>query len=193
MRSVVTRLLRPRDRWREHVRRAQRRRGRRLARWIRLWGGHVGSGLRVEKGVHLRHLPHRGWRLGDGVYLGVGVVLDVRHGAAFVLGDRVKLMHYVVVSVAESVTLEERAQVGESATIRDNDHDTTAGVSMSEAPVVTRPTFVGKDAWIARGVCVTSGSTVGAGAVVGANAVVRGEIPPGTVAVGVPARVIRER
>ena len=193
MRSVVTRLLRPRDRWRAHIRRAQRRRGRRLAFWIRLWGGEVGRGLRAEKGVHLRHLPHRGWRLGDDVYLGVGVVLDVRNGASLVLGDHVKLMHYVVVSVVESLTMEHHAQVGESATLRDNDHDTARDVSMSVAPVVSRPTFVGADAWIARGVCVTSGSTIGAGAVVGANAVVRGEIPPYTVAVGVPARVVRDR
>lgn len=193
MRSAVTRLLRPRDRWRSRQDRRRRARGRRLAFWIRLWGGQCGKRLRAEKGVHLRHLPHAGWRIGDDVYLGVGVVLDVRNGASFVLGDRVKLMHYVVVSAVESLTLEHHAQVGECSTLRDNDHDTAAGVSMSVAKVVSKPTFVGADAWIARGVCVTSGSTVGAGAVVGANAVVRGEIPPNTVAVGVPARVVRDR
>jgi len=193
LRPVVTKALRPRDRWRALRDRRRLARGRRLAFWIRLWGGHVGKRLRVEKGVHLRHLPHKGWRIGDDVHFGVGVVLDVRNGAEFVLGDRVKLMHYVVVSVAESLVMEHHAQVGESATLRDNDHDTAGGVSMSVAKVVTKPTFVGADAWIARGVCVTSGSTVGAGAVVGANAVVRGEIPPNTIAVGVPARVVRDR
>jgi acetyltransferase-like isoleucine patch superfamily enzyme len=193
MRSLVTKTLRPRDRWRSHRDRKRLRRGRRLAFWIRLWGGHVGRGLRVEGKVHLRHLPHRGWHLGDDVHLGVGVVLDVWPGADLVLGDRVKLMHYVVVSAVESMTLEHHAQVGECATLRDNDHDLTAGVSMSEATVTSKPTRVGADAWIARGVCVTAGSAVGDGAVVGANAVVRGEIPPGTVAVGVPARVVRER
>ncbi|HEX8004641.1 MAG TPA: acyltransferase [Mycobacteriales bacterium] len=182
-----------RTRWKRRQDAARRLRGRRLAWWIRLWGGQVGSGLRVEKNVHLRHLPHSGWRLGDDVYLGVGVVLDVWPGAAFELGDKVKLMHYVVVSTVERLVLDARAQVGECATLRDNDHDTAPGVSMSEAKVISAPTTIGADAWIARGVCVTSGSTVGAGAVVGANAVVRGEIPPNTVAVGVPARVVRER
>lgn len=189
----MTRLLRPRDRFRAARHRRWRRRGRWLTLWIRLWGGRVGTGLRVEGKVHLRHLPHKGWRLGDDVHLGVGVVLDVWPGAELVLGDRVKLMHYVVVSAVERIELEHHAQVGECATLRDNDHDTAAGVSMSTAKVVSKPTFVGADAWVARGVCVTSGSTVGAGAVVGANAVVRGEIPPNAVAVGVPARVVRER
>ena len=172
---------------------AQRRRGRRLAVWIRLWGGSVGQGLRAEKGVHLRHLPHAGWHLGDGVYLGRGVILDVWPGATLRLGDRVKLMHYVLVSTVESITLDDLAQVGECSTIRDNDHDLTAGVSMSRSPVVSAPTRIGRDAWIARGVAVTAGSDVGADTVVGANAVVRGALPPNVVAAGVPARVIRQR
>jgi acetyltransferase-like isoleucine patch superfamily enzyme len=182
-----------RKRWKRSQEAARLRRGRRLARWVRLWGGTVGEGLRVEEGVHLRHLPHSGWVLGDHVYLGRGVVLDVWQGGRLELGDRVKLMHYVVVSVVERMTLGDHTQVGECATLRDNDHDTAAGVSMSKAPVVSAPTTIGADAWIARGVTVTAGSTVGSGTVVGANAVVRGELPSDSVAVGIPARVIRSR
>lgn len=182
-----------RRRWKRSQEASRVRRGRRLARWIRLWGGTVGEGLRVERGVHLRHLPHAGWALGDHVYFGRGLVLDVWPGARFELGDRVKLMHFVVVSAVEHLALHERAQVGECATLRDNDHDTAAGTSMSTAPVVSSPTVIGADAWIARGVAVTAGSTVGSGTVVGANAVVRGELPSHSVAVGLPARVIRSR
>ncbi|MFN2624770.1 MAG: hypothetical protein ABR520_01635 [Mycobacteriales bacterium] len=177
------------QRWR---RRAQRARGRRLAWWVRLWGGRVGPGLRAERGVHLRHLPHAGWDLGANVYLGRGVVLDIWPGSRFVVGDRVKLMHYVLASSVELLTLGDLAQVGECSTLRDNDHDISAE-SLARAPVVSAPTAIGRDAWVARGVAVTSGSTVGDGAVIGANAVVRGEIPPYAVAVGVPARVIRHR
>lgn len=182
-----------RRRWKQSQDAARHRRGRRLARWIRLWGGSVGEGLRVEEGVHLRHLPHAGWVLGDHVYLGRGLVLDIWPGAHFELGDRVKLMHYVVVSAVEHLAVQDRAQVGECATLRDNDHDTAAGTSMSTAPVLSAPTRIGADAWIARGVAVTAGSSVGSGTVVGANAVVRGELPSDSVAVGMPARVIRPR
>jgi acetyltransferase-like isoleucine patch superfamily enzyme len=174
-------------------RKAQLRRGRRLAWWIRLWGGTVGARLRVEKGVHVRHLPHAGWQIGADVYLGRGVILDVGPDARFELADRVKLMHYTLVGVVESVTIDEYAQVGECSTIRDNDHDTTAGVLMSRAPVRSKPTRIGRDAWIARGVAVTAGADIGAGAVIGANAVVRGAIPDNVIAAGVPARVIRPR
>ena len=49
----------------------------------------------------------------------------------------------------------------------------------------------GDGAWLAQNVVVLSGVTIGAGAVVGANSVVRDDIPPGAVAVGAPARVVR--
>jgi acetyltransferase-like isoleucine patch superfamily enzyme len=182
-----------RTRLQESRRRAQQRRGRWLARWIRLCGGTVGSGLRIEKGVHLRHLPHEGWSLGDDVYLGRGVIFDVGPAAELRLGNRVKLMHYVLVGAVDSIRIDDLAQVGECSTIRDNDHDVSADVVMSRTPVISAPTHIGSDAWVARGVAVTAGSDIGAGAVIGANAVVRGAIPDRSIAVGVPARVIRSR
>lgn len=47
--------------------------------------------------------------------------------------------------------------------------------------------------WLGMGVKVMDGVRIGRGAVVGANAVVTSDIPPYSVAVGVPARVVRKR
>jgi len=49
------------------------------------------------------------------------------------------------------------------------------------------------DVWLGMGVKVMDGVRIGQGAVVGANAVVTKDIPPYSIAVGVPARVIRGR
>jgi len=49
------------------------------------------------------------------------------------------------------------------------------------------------DVWLGMGVKVMDGVRIGQGAVVGANAVVTKDIPPFSVAVGVPARVIHKR
>jgi maltose O-acetyltransferase len=46
--------------------------------------------------------------------------------------------------------------------------------------------------WLGGGVIVLPGVTIGAGTVVGAGAVVTRDLPPGVVAVGNPARVLRE-
>lgn len=55
----------------------------------------------------------------------------------------------------------------------------------------TRPVVIGDDCWIGAGVIILAGVTVGSGCSIGAGSVVKADIPPFSVAVGVPARVIR--
>ena len=50
---------------------------------------------------------------------------------------------------------------------------------------------IGNNVWIGRNVCIMPGVTIGDGAVIGANAVVTHDIPAYSVAVGVPAKVIK--
>ncbi len=52
---------------------------------------------------------------------------------------------------------------------------------------------IGNDVWIASGAVVTRGVSIGDGAVVGANAVVTRDVPPFSIVVGSPARVIGYR
>ena len=52
---------------------------------------------------------------------------------------------------------------------------------------------IGPDVWIGHGAILMPGVAVGTGAVIGAGAVVTHDVPPYTVAVGVPARVLRRR
>ncbi len=52
---------------------------------------------------------------------------------------------------------------------------------------------IGSDVWLGHGVIVLAGVEIGDGSVIGAGAVVSKNIPPFTVAVGNPARVIKRR
>lgn len=55
------------------------------------------------------------------------------------------------------------------------------------------PVIIGNDVWIGAQSIVLSGSRIGDGAIIGANSVVIGNIPPYSIAVGSPARVIKIR
>lgn len=54
-------------------------------------------------------------------------------------------------------------------------------------------TVVGNDVWIGQNVTIMPGVKIGDGAIIGTNATVASDIPPYSVAVGNPARVIRRR
>src|SRR5664279_186760 len=53
--------------------------------------------------------------------------------------------------------------------------------------------MIGNDVWIGHGVTIMPGVTIGTGAVIGAGAVVTKDVEPYQIAVGVPARPIRQR
>jgi maltose O-acetyltransferase len=54
-----------------------------------------------------------------------------------------------------------------------------------------KPIAIGDNAWLGGGVVVCPGVTIGQDTVVGAGAVVTRDLPPGVLAVGNPARVVR--
>jgi acetyltransferase-like isoleucine patch superfamily enzyme len=55
------------------------------------------------------------------------------------------------------------------------------------------PIIVGDDTWIGHQSIILHGVTIGEGAIVGAGSVVTKDVPPYSIAVGVPARVIGKR
>src|SRR5262249_52643446 len=58
-------------------------------------------------------------------------------------------------------------------------------------PVTYEPVTLGKSVWLPWRVFLMPGTTIGDGSVIGANSLVQGTIPPYSLAVGSPAKVIR--
>ncbi len=58
-------------------------------------------------------------------------------------------------------------------------------------PEYAKPIVIGDDCWLASNVTVCGGAVIGNGCVIAAGSVVTGEIPPNSLAGGVPCKVIR--
>jgi hypothetical protein len=68
-----------------------------------------------------------------------------------------------------------------------------SGTPFLDQPKVDADIVIGDDVWFGTGAIVLAGVTIGDGTVVAAGSVVTGDLPPGVIAGGVPAKVIRTR
>ena len=59
--------------------------------------------------------------------------------------------------------------------------------------IVKGPVRIGPDTWIATKVTILRNTTIGRGCVLGSHAVVKGEIPDFSIAVGAPAKIVKNR
>jgi acetyltransferase-like isoleucine patch superfamily enzyme len=101
-----------------------------------------------------------------------------------VVGDRVTVK--CGVQLWDGVTLEDDVFVGPNATFTNDLHPRSRN-----APAKLLPTLVKKGASIGANATILPGLTIGEGAMVGAGAVVTKDVPPRTLVVGNPARVVR--
>ena len=101
-----------------------------------------------------------------------------------VVGDRVTVK--CGVQLWDGVTLEDDVFVGPNATFTND-----LAPRSRNAAAQLLPTLVRKGASIGANATILPGLTIGEGAMVGAGAVVTKDVPPRTLVVGNPARVVR--
>jgi len=66
-------------------------------------------------------------------------------------------------------------------------------IPMRNQPAIVQPVVIGDDVWIGMGVKILPGVTIGTGSIIGAGSVVTRDIPPYSVAMGVPCKVVKQR
>lgn len=121
----------------------------------------------------------------------IGAFVEVQKGA--IIGEHCKISSHTF--ICEGVTIEDDVFIGHNVTfINDLYPRATAenGSLQTEADWKVIPTLIKRGASVGSSATILAGVTVGEGAIVGAGAVVTKDVPPYTVAVGVPARVIRK-
>lgn len=140
------------------------------------------------RGVFLRHAFYRNtlFHCGQDVYFGWNSVFSMNEAE---IGDRVYIGRYCSIgfaAIGEAAMLADHVQIlsGGQEHGRSPEHST-----MHEQDQMYRRVSIGRGAWIGAGAVIMA--DVGAGAIVGAGAVVNRPIPGHSVAVGVPAKVVK--
>ncbi len=114
--------------------------------------------------------------------------IEVRAGGELRIGTGCFVNYGVDIVVGSKVLLSDGVLVGALVSIIDDDmHQIEPGLPRLVAPIT-----IGRNVWLGRGVVVLPGTTIGDHTVIGAGAVVRGNLPARVVAVGTPAKVLRE-
>jgi acetyltransferase-like isoleucine patch superfamily enzyme len=149
----------------------------------------VGAGAKAGSGCRLIIDPHARIVLGAGCEIDDGTTLAAYDEARIVLGAGSFVGHRSTLAARRSIEIGARTFLAELVSIRDHDH--RVGLPPSAGAMDVEAVVVGDDVWIGSKATVLRGARIGDGAVIGANAVARGEIPPRSVSVGVPARVVR--
>ncbi len=131
--------------------------------------------------------------IGDGCQLEAGVILRP-YGGHILIGTHVHLGPGTVVYGHGGVEIGDACLIAMHCRILSSDHPIPAlDRRIRWEPDVLKPTRIGRDVWLGAGVTVLGGVTIGEGCVIGAGAVVTKDIPPGSIAVGLPAHVIGHR
>ncbi len=152
--------------------------------------GMVFLGKRVE--LHARAGYGR-LEIGRWVHIGDGSSLRCHEGSLRV-GDKVVLGKDNTVNCYLDVEIGAATIVADWVYVTDFDHKTSdVHVPIKDQGIVKTPVRIGPDCWIGAKASVLRGTRIGRGSVLGAHAVVRGDVPEYSIAVGVPARVVRNR
>ena len=154
-------------------------------------------GVRIRGHIALRavEIPRhpRCITLEAGVALDRGVtLLATQDKARIIIGARVYVNRQTMIDASERLEIGEDTMIGPFCYLTDHDHTASPGLAPGAGPLISRPTRIGARCWLGAHVTVLKGVTIGAGTVVGAGTIVTKSLPAGVVAVGNPARVLRE-
>lgn len=114
-----------------------------------------------------------------------------------VIGNNVQINDFVHIAANKSVIIGDNVLIASKVYISDINHGDfqnqyNVNISPVNQPLSSKPIKIENNVWIGESVCVLPGVTIGKCSIIGAMACVTKSIPPYSMAVGNPARVIKQ-
>lgn len=159
---------------------------------LRARHGHVRwpKAMSIGRRVHVGVTDGGVWSVGENLDLADFASVFVKHGRLSI-GANAHIGICTVIACREAISIGDDALIAEHVSIRDQDHRYGGPEPTARNGFVTAPITIGHNVWIGAKAVITKGVTIGDNSVIGAGAVVLSDIPANSVAVGVPARVVR--
>lgn len=133
--------------------------------------------------LRLLHLKLSGVECSRPLFIGTGFMLycssSIRLGRRICIGERCGIYAHAAIEIGDDFL------AAPGFTINSGDHDPATLIPRCE------PIVIGKRVWCGSNVTILSGVKIGDDCVIGAGAVVRQDVPPNTIALGVPAKPIK--
>ncbi|MBO3460060.1 acyltransferase [Aetokthonos hydrillicola Thurmond2011] len=155
----------------------------------------IGNYVRIYSGTYISNKGNR-IRFEDNVSIDRGV--DIRaydqDNGHITIGEDTYIGPYVCMAGPGFIRIGKDCMIASHSSLYANNHifDDPKRPFRVQG-VSTKGIVIEDDCWLGTGVRVLDGVTIGKGSVIGAGSVVTKNIPPYSIAVGVPARVIKSR
>jgi lipopolysaccharide O-acetyltransferase len=115
------------------------------------------------------------------------------------IGNNVQINDYVHIGAVGSIIIGDNVLMASKIYISDHNHggyddersDHPLSNPIDRLPIC-KPVVIGNNVWLGESVCILPGVTIGEGSIIGALSVVSKNIPAYTIAVGSPARVVKQ-
>ena len=130
--------------------------------------------------------------IGDKVYIGDNVELRSPSVSCISIGDETTINRNTV--IMGKVFIGKKCSIANNSSIIGSNHVfSDVKVSIKSQGMDRKGIQIGNDVWIGANVVVLDGISIGDGCVVGAGAVVTKSVPPCSIVVGNPGRIIKNR
>lgn len=162
------------------------------AKWYLRHATHIGNKTRVWGRPAV--VNHGEMLLGERLRLVSTVAtteIAVGRNGRLEIGESVFINYGSTIAAQESIYIGPNCNIGTFVMMMDNSFHRLEPERRLESPE-SAPIVLEENVWLGGRVIVLPGVCIGAGSAVGAGSVVTKDIPPRSLAVGVPAKVIRE-
>lgn len=162
--------------------------------YVKSFGGSLGDNVEIYEQVRISSGNPKSIFIGNDIRILRSVTISTYKSGKIFIGNNVHIGESSIIASNKEIVIKDNVTIGPQTIIVDLDHIyKEIGIPINKQGFHCEKILIEEDVWIAAHCSILKGVTIGKGSVIGAATVVTCDIPPYSVAVGVPARIIRKR